>query len=934
MACLTPEQIELLAREAVAPEEADALRRHLEQCPECRNKLAQWQADATVSRRSGGWPLGDSLPDSFAGYQIIREIHRGGQGVIYQAVQKSTKRKVAIKVMKEGPFAGKHDKARFEREVEVLGQLNHPNIVTIHDSGTAAGSFYFVMDYISGQPLDVWMASGKRSIEETLRLFAKICDAVNAAHLRGVIHRDLKPGNIRVDAEGEPHVLDFGLAKVAAGVGEVSLMTMTGQFVGSLPWASPEQAEGVPSKIDTRTDVYSLGVVLYQMLTGKFPYEVVGNMRDVLDRIMRAEPARPSTVRKQINDEVETIVLKCLSKERERRYQTAGELARDIGHYLRDEPIEAKRDSMLYVLRKYLRRYRATVATIGALCAVISAAIVLSASSLSRAHIAQIQREEAVRQNVFVRREIEAVSQAAFWFARISEPLPSGGGLPGLPGLSPRAFDRSSTNPAEEILSQVERLFKDAPHSRGRVLYILGAIALADGDPAAQELLEEAGRLLRETEDAVVPELQTSLDALYSARDLFAYCRATMIPCSGRVHSFEPGSVRAAQARPGDVLSLSAGTYDFNWIPPGVIVVGDSPNTTSVTDLGDLYWGPVEFHNVTIGGQLTRHTDDDVIGRFVNCHLAGTWSANNPIMLFERCSFARDFQLRVFGKSRVYFYNCQWPDGVEHLTRDPAIFDGAQFIGDCNISTQLVPIAYYTAVCRCRWETQPEKWPPAINHEVLLASDSRVLDYALSIAAEDDVEPSLRDFVERRRLRKNPILAVGVLESVTDPARRAAARSLLEANDIGSLGDDDSSFVRKRLWVQRVLLGLIQPKGGDEPRPLWPRAEVNSVYGTLGEMSRIKWKKWTAEAARNLERLTLSDSRRDDYENQEEALLNRCIHTKLCGALWEEFCGDREQAARLFQGVRGARIRLLEKNRRCVLTLEDIDQLAASVGKP
>src|SRR6185295_15640548 len=161
---------------------------------------------------------------------------------------------------------------------------------------------------------------------------------------------------------GEPHVLDFGLAKIATGEvtsdngdggsSQMRMMSMTGQFIGSLPWASPEQAEGVPGKVDLRTDVYSLGVILYQMLTGgRFPYEVVGNMRDVMDNILRAEPARPSTIRRQINDEVETIVLKCLSKERDRRYQSAGELARDIHRYLSGEPIEAKRASGWYVSR-------------------------------------------------------------------------------------------------------------------------------------------------------------------------------------------------------------------------------------------------------------------------------------------------------------------------------------------------------------------------------------------------------------------------------------------------------------------------------------------------------------------------------------------------------------------------------------------------------
>ena len=191
------------------------------------------------------------------------------------------------------------------------------------------------MDYVSGRPLDEIIAKGEQQpIGETLRLFGLICDAIGAAHLRGVIHRDLKPSNVRIKRNGEPIVVDFGLAKIAVPdvTDETSprLMTATGQFIGSLPWASPEQAEGSPDKIDIRTDVYSLGVMLFQMLTGRFPYQVIGNMRDVLDNIMRAEPARPSTVRRQINDEVETIVLKCLSKDRERRYQSAIELVEPL----------------------------------------------------------------------------------------------------------------------------------------------------------------------------------------------------------------------------------------------------------------------------------------------------------------------------------------------------------------------------------------------------------------------------------------------------------------------------------------------------------------------------------------------------------------------------------------------------------------------------
>ena len=189
---------------------------HLRDCSACRQYRDDLKSTLSELTQAAG-SFSAPPADSFVGYQIVREIHRGGQGVVYQAVQQSTKRKVALKVMKEGPFAGPSDRARFDREVQVLGQLNHRSIVAIHDTGVAAGCQYFVMDYISGQPLDVYIASSEWSVEETLRLFVRICEAVNAAHLHGVIHRDLKPSNIRVDAEGQPHILDFGLAKVASG---------------------------------------------------------------------------------------------------------------------------------------------------------------------------------------------------------------------------------------------------------------------------------------------------------------------------------------------------------------------------------------------------------------------------------------------------------------------------------------------------------------------------------------------------------------------------------------------------------------------------------------------------------------------------------------------------------------------------------------------
>jgi tetratricopeptide (TPR) repeat protein len=445
--------------------------------------------DMPSSLSAGGLP-----PDSLAGYEVLKEIHRGGQGVVYEALQKSTRRKVALKVMKEGPFASAADQARFEREVQILAQLNHPSIVAIHDSGQAAGCHYFVMDYISGQSLDGWIGSGSHSIEETLRLFAKICNAVNAAHLRGITHRDLKPGNIRIDDSGEPHILDFGLAKVPHPAEEAS-MTLTGQFLGSLPWASPEQAEGVPAKIDLRTDVYSLGVILYQMLTGKFPYEVIGNMRDVLDRIMRAEPQRPSAIRRQINDEVETIALKCLHKERELRYQSAGELARDIQRYLDGEAIVARPPSVVYQLRVFARRHKALFGATAAVFGALLIGVVVSTSLYLRA-----QHQTAVARKVsqFTCDLLAAVA-------------------PGKAGFS------SAREILDDAAKRIDSEFKDDPLEKAQIQLTLATTYLELGE---YELgLRYAGQALRLRRAQLGEADRDTLHAMDTVAMLYRYLK-------------------------------------------------------------------------------------------------------------------------------------------------------------------------------------------------------------------------------------------------------------------------------------------------------------------------------------------------------------------------------------------------------------------------
>lgn len=374
-------------------------------CAVGRSSSAEMQPSLVTEDGRRARSRGGAREPAIPGYEVDSEIHRGGQGVVYLATQRSTQRQVAIKVLRRGMLANVADRARLEREAQVLGSLRHPNVVTVHDFGVMDGSCYLIMDYIAGESLDAHLKRRPLGVRETLRLFARICDAVNAAHLAGVIHRDLKPSNIRVDGRGEPHVLDFGLAKwtEADGFGE---MTHTGEFVGSLPWAAPEQVAGSPTRIDTRTDVYALGVVGYQMLTGQFPYDVKDALPRVIEHIQHDSPVRPGARRSGVDDEAETIVLKCLAKERERRYQTAGEIARDLERYLAGEPIEAKRDSNAYLVRKMLLRYRVPVALTA------FATLLLGASTIALWTMYQGKQREFERAEAALTREATSRARA------------------------------------------------------------------------------------------------------------------------------------------------------------------------------------------------------------------------------------------------------------------------------------------------------------------------------------------------------------------------------------------------------------------------------------------------------------------------------------------------------------------------------------------
>ena len=313
--------------------------------------------------------LAEAAPElpTIQGYELIEEIGRGGMGVVYKALQVSTKRYVAVKVMLAGPFASPKAQRRFDREVQLAARLRHPRIVTVLESGkVASGQKYFAMDYVAGQSLDAYVADAKPDPRAIVALLMDICEAVDYAHKNDVVHRDLKPANVLIDENGNPHIMDFGLAKDIDSGGKGDTVTADvsapGAVMGTLRYLSPEQAAGAVDEVDVRTDVHALGVMLYEALTGALPYDTSGRPSEAIQRILETPPVRPSTLASHVDGELDTILLKALEKEQARRYASAREMGEDLRRYLTGEPILAKRASTLYLLRKAARRHRSKIA--------------------------------------------------------------------------------------------------------------------------------------------------------------------------------------------------------------------------------------------------------------------------------------------------------------------------------------------------------------------------------------------------------------------------------------------------------------------------------------------------------------------------------------------------------------------------------------------
>ena len=313
------------------------------------------------------------LPAFIGRYRILRRHGEGGMGTVYEAEQDNPRRTVALKVIRAGAATAEL-LSRFRHEAEILARLQHPGIAQVYEAGIGDdGRPFFAMEFISGMPLDEYSRSRGLDPAARLELLAKVCDAVQHAHDKGVIHRDLKPGNILVDESGQPKVLDFGVAHVtAADLLTTAGRTQAGQLLGTLSYMSPEQIAGDPAGLDGRSDVYTLGVILFELLAQRLPYQVDQLPGHEVARVIQEqEPSRLGSIDTHYRGDVEIIVAKALEKVKSRRYASAGDLASDIRRYLRGEAILARPASALYQLRKFARRHRALVAGVSGIFAAL-----------------------------------------------------------------------------------------------------------------------------------------------------------------------------------------------------------------------------------------------------------------------------------------------------------------------------------------------------------------------------------------------------------------------------------------------------------------------------------------------------------------------------------------------------------------------------------
>ena len=312
-------------------------------CRRCGTVVPIPEAEAapapSIPHQAGGAKRPGEAGAQFGRYAVLEELGRGGMGIVYKALHRDLNMVFALKILRETEVASAEVLDRFRREAQAEARLRHPNIVTIHDAGQEAGVHYIAMDYIEGDPLTAHLIRGFK-VRDMISRLEKAVRAVQHAHEQGIIHRDLKPANIMIDLRGEPHIMDFGLAKFVDDH-KRAMLTRSGSFLGTPYYMAPEQIRGETHLVGARSDIYSLGIILYEILCGRTPH-VAQNSVEIFHKILNEEPPLPRIFNARVHPDLQTICMKAIEKEPGLRYASAGEFADDLRRYLDGEPILAR----------------------------------------------------------------------------------------------------------------------------------------------------------------------------------------------------------------------------------------------------------------------------------------------------------------------------------------------------------------------------------------------------------------------------------------------------------------------------------------------------------------------------------------------------------------------------------------------------------------